>query len=504
MSDDKAFEMLCSSEELVVVEAPAGCGKTYQGAGYANFASEQIDRGRILILTHTHAACAVFAGRTNKNRKKVEIRTIDSFVVTIASVYHNAIGLPQDVAGWANNAGSGGFAAVACKVFGFLNRKPKIASVIATWYPIIICDEHQDTSLDQHSIVMALHRHGSQVRIFGDPMQMIYSTGKQLTTDTQRWDQLKNLGASTKLEIPHRWRDGSTELGEWVQRSRHALLEGRTLDLTDSPGSVRIIQADNEAKRHGDYQLNTKQRWPVDKAIDENDQILVLAAHNDTIRGLNAAFFRRLPIWEGHTRNPLQTLVKGLSGADSAVDVAKLTVKFVDAISVGFTASSHTDRLMQELQEGCVKKTTGKPLLLQNLAKLLISEPSHLGVAAFLSKLRQYINEKQAGFDKIKIDYRHEFADAIRLGQYSTPEDGVAAIRQKRASMRSKPPRRCLSTIHKAKGLECNNAIIMACDGRHFRDDLKSRNLLYVALSRAKNHLTIVISDADPSPIIRI
>jgi len=89
MSDEEVAALLDSNEPLVVVEAPAGCGKTYQGANYARHAATRLNTGHVLILTHTHAACGVFAKETREASRRVEIRTIDSLIVQIATAYHN-------------------------------------------------------------------------------------------------------------------------------------------------------------------------------------------------------------------------------------------------------------------------------------------------------------------------------------------------------------------------------------------------------------------------------
>src|SRR5581483_12178783 len=60
VSDDSVHAALRSDAKLVVVEAPAGCGKTHQGADYARDVAATSNH-RPLILTHTHAACSVFA-----------------------------------------------------------------------------------------------------------------------------------------------------------------------------------------------------------------------------------------------------------------------------------------------------------------------------------------------------------------------------------------------------------------------------------------------------------
>src|SRR3954462_6017547 len=105
MTDAEIAEMLDSTAPLVVIEAPAGCGKTYQGASHARRMAYSSLRGRILILTHTHAACSVFAKETRATGSRVEIRTIDSLIVQIATAYHRQLGLPADPSVWARRAG---------------------------------------------------------------------------------------------------------------------------------------------------------------------------------------------------------------------------------------------------------------------------------------------------------------------------------------------------------------------------------------------------------------
>lgn len=73
-----------------------GCGKTTSGADYAREAALTGVGSRLLILTHTHAACSVFAERTRGVGSGVEIRTIDSIIAHIASAYHIGLGLPAD------------------------------------------------------------------------------------------------------------------------------------------------------------------------------------------------------------------------------------------------------------------------------------------------------------------------------------------------------------------------------------------------------------------------
>jgi DNA helicase-2/ATP-dependent DNA helicase PcrA len=197
---------------LVVVEAPAGCGKTHQGADYARDVAAA-SAGRLLILAHTHAACSVFAERTKTAGSRVEIRTVDSLIGQVAGAYHLGLGLPADTASWARRNREG-YANVALRVAALLKRYPMIAATLARRYPVVICDEHQDCSGDQHAMSMAMLARGSRVRVFGDPMQRIYKE-KPLVGGSPAcdWASLTQAGLFEQLDAPHRWCDGCTQLG---------------------------------------------------------------------------------------------------------------------------------------------------------------------------------------------------------------------------------------------------------------------------------------------------
>lgn len=235
MSDASVRAALRSDHPLVLVEAPAGCGKTYQGADYARELVTTSTRGRPLILTHTHAACSVFAERTSGHRNAIEIRTIDSVIAGIATAYHKGLGLPADTSAWVRRR-ENGYAELAVKVAGLLKRYPMIASSLARRHPSVICDEHQDSSGDQHAVVMALLEQGAKVRVFADPMQKIFS---DKTIDDScppcDWNDLKKVPhAYEELDVPHRWKDSSPALGAWTLAARKTLSSGGVIDLKDA------------------------------------------------------------------------------------------------------------------------------------------------------------------------------------------------------------------------------------------------------------------------------
>src|SRR5262245_17827754 len=190
MSDSRVAEALRSNASLVLVEAPAGCGKTHQAAEYANDLLPTVVPRRLLVLTHTNAACDVFHARTMANGSQVEIRTIDGLVSQIAMAYHRALGLPADVAAWANDQDSSGFDQLAVKVANLLSRAPTIRNALASRYACLICDEHQDSSEAQHQIILHIREAGALARVFGDPMQAIYHGRKNAEAWDRRWAAL--------------------------------------------------------------------------------------------------------------------------------------------------------------------------------------------------------------------------------------------------------------------------------------------------------------------------
>jgi DNA helicase-2/ATP-dependent DNA helicase PcrA len=488
-----------------LVEAPAGCGKTHQAADYArDLATGQLDR--ILILTHTHSACSVFAERTQGGRSRVEIRTIDSLIAQIAIAYHLGLGLPADVPTWARR-NPDGYRHVAIRVAALLNRHPMIAATLARRYPIVICDEHQDCTGDQHALGMAMLDQGARLRVFADPVQRIFKeTPLPGCNPALDWTALaKQADAFEELDTPHRWRSGCADLGRWTLRARAALRSGGKIDLCNNlPASVSIVIAENQARRRMEYQLDPSDRRAIDAFTRSNGSLLILTRYNDTARSLRAFFGRRLPLWEGHTRLALEKLVDAITAAEGECpQLAAAVVEFMNDIGKGFSASAFGDRFEKEVREGCTARSRGKPAMIQALGRFLLAEPDHRGVAKLLARLAE-LKQGDTDFADIEMDHSREFWEAVRLGGFADLDTGFAEITQRRTYVRPTPPDAAISTIHKAKGLECGSVLLVPCDSTTFPDRVEARCLLYVALSRAKDRLMLVISHDNPSPLFLI
>jgi hypothetical protein len=142
------------------------------------------------------------------------------------------------------------------------------------------------------------------------------------------------------------------------------------------------------------------------------------------------------------------------SGAGDPVALAAATVSFLGDVRKGFSPSAFGDDLEREAREGCTAKRLHKPATIQSLARFLVDEPDHHGVAKVFRRVAE-LKGTDPRFAAIETDCRREFLDAVRLGDFETPDAGLAEITSRRTNSRPKPPEKAISIIHKAKGLEC-------------------------------------------------
>ncbi len=384
-----------------------------------------------------------------------------------------------------------------------------IADSLAHRYPVVICDEHQDASADQHAVAMSCYEAGASLRVFGDPMQRIYGSRKNsvILEDNQRWESLKQKAeAFDELDEPHRWSHGSAPLGQWILAARTALRSGGTVDLCGTlPRGVSFIVAENQSqKAHGGYLLAEVDAKPIYALEKATSSLLILTTQNKTVDALRAFFNRRLPIWEGHVRQSLAALVGAVQMHNGdATRITQAVLTFLNRVATGFSASVYGDTLLAEVSGGCVARRRGKPATLQALGQMILDQPDHQGVAKVLVRLKE-LTATDPAFKAVKIDYHREFWDAVRVGRFDDPDEGFAELSRRWAYARPSPPAKAISTVHKAKGLESSDVLIVPCDAQHFGNTPGARCRLYVAMSRATRSLTFVVSRQNRSPLLAL
>src|SRR5262249_17924467 len=83
-------------------------------------------------------------------------------------------------------------------------------------------------------------------------------------------------------------------------------------------------------------------------------------------------------------------------------------VAFMCEVGIGFTPSALGYVFEREIREGCANLRRGKPAKLQKLARLLLAEPDHRGVAAVLGSVAA-LAENDSDVSNVKLDCNKEF-----------------------------------------------------------------------------------------------
>jgi hypothetical protein len=282
------------------------------------------------------------------------------------------------------------------------------------------------------------------------------------------------------------------------------LKTGGRVDLrTGLPPSIEVVYAENQSPQTFEYRLSGRDRRRIDNFERGQSSLLILTHYNDTARSLRSFFNRRIPLWEGYTREALDDLVRAVGGTNDTKALAAAVVDFMGNVGKAFSPSAFGNAFEREVAESCTARRKGKPAKIQDLARLLLQEPNHKGIANVLRQIFE-LSRTDTAFADVKIDCSNEFWDAVRLSEYGDVDTGLAQLTNRRTYSRPTPPDKAVSTIHKAKGLECESVIVLPCDAKAFPDTLEARRLLYVALSRARRNLMLVVSRDHPSPLLLV
>lgn len=187
--DDTRQNVLDFRGSLMLVEGPAGCGKTRLAVQRLRGAidTDMLDDGQKVL-------CASFSRASRCRMKSVintyaagcaeetAVVTFDSFALSILRQYGDVARLSAPVRIRPNAPldecicdGEGchlSFDQVRQRTVELL-RVPAIARACADVYPLVVVDEFQDTGRAHFEILMALHREGARLWAFGDTEQDI-------------------------------------------------------------------------------------------------------------------------------------------------------------------------------------------------------------------------------------------------------------------------------------------------------------------------------------------
>lgn len=484
-------EKLHSDAPVVMIEAAGGCGKTTKAAKYAREAAVRLTSGKVLLLSHTHAACGEFQRKCATLDKKIDVETCDSFCLKAIGAYARPLGLPWPIESHLDRSDRGiPFAALSKKAAELFHRAPTVARAVATHFPVIVLDEHQDASVFQHDVVRLLREiGGSNLRIFGDPMQAIHPASDNGYVD---WNAAwASADATGSLNEPHRWADAA-ELGDWIMACRSALRAGNPICLRDAPACVSANSYNGLAGRERFRDVPVASREVHGFLDGAPGSAAVLTFLGNMAKSTAQAGRWRAPLNEGAQLDELDALIQMMEAqAGNAPGLAGAFLDFLAVIGVGLTADM-SKGLRGRLGASINRERAGgnQAAWLDCLEPIYLS-PDHRGMAVAMRMVR----------DTLPTGYTIRFGDhGWALCAFDRTDD-PRAFRSAlgRIRRRRKWPPQMVSTIHKAKGLEFDHVLLCPVDRHQYPDGVLGARLLYVALSRAKRSIRLVLAGDTPS-----
>lgn len=491
-------EALRSAAPLVVVDAPAGCGKTFEAVGCAiELAAGLRDFQEVLVLAHTNAAVSEFKRRAHRAEARIHATTLDAFALGLVAPYAAALDLPSPLMP-GSRPDEVPFSRLAQIGLELLKRAPSIAAAIAGHYPVVLLDEHQDTRREQHDLSMELGRN-ARVRIFGDPMQAIYGFGGDALVDWEAVADAANF--RTTLVDPQRWAH-APELGGWILAAREALRTGARLPLEMAPPRVRVIRIGNlDDVPNPNFSGVVPAIIPAlrNRLRELEGSIAVLTRSNAHVRGLYSAVRGSLVVQEGVDFGDAQA---ALAAAEAAIgDPAALAIAAVGllestcrGLNADVRSQLRASLLPNRLDRGNRRRIAP---LLDALEPLYATPDLRTWCRAIESVLR-----RPPEWLKVDLPAGPQLLAKLRPQNGERPREALdAAVRHRQ---NAGPPRgSCVSTIHKAKGQEFDHVVLAHCSASPFPDTPDARRLLYVALSRARKSITLLVSGRAPSPLLQ-
>jgi DNA helicase-2/ATP-dependent DNA helicase PcrA len=485
-------QRIAGPEPLLLIEAPAGYGKTQEAVVAASTMSATLPPGcYVLFLTHTNAARHTFNQRMRGGA--AVMKTIHALADEIVDLYAAPLELPRPLQPF---RGQPSFDAMITNAISILERRPEVARGLALRYPVLLVDEYQDCVVDQARLVELIAAAApTRLRLFGDDLQAIY----EFAGDPVDFAALTARHPTVQLTTPWRW-SNQPDMRQFVVDARHALLTGAPIELRHVPTCVTVTVWEGSVP-------SPHQEGHVPACLSAlrtrlGGATAVLTHHNTHALGLR----RKLPghgsYHEGSDHQPAQTMLEHVvAAAGDPQALVALLVRAMEKWGVGMT-KPYRDQIKQICTPNGVEVGNKKRILtFAQLCNDLYAAPT---VNRWLDCLRRVADGGHviAGWKVLRGDQLY-----LLTNLWPSSDDDPTALLQGASHARSArrgSPTKGFMVIHKAKGLQFDEVALPYCCGALFTDDLPSRRRLYVAISRAQRRLHFLVPKDDPTPLLRL
>ncbi|MCW7544799.1 UvrD-helicase domain-containing protein [Aurantimonas litoralis] len=450
------------------VVAPAGYGKTET---IADIVAETTCR--CLLLTHTLAGVDALRKRLREKgvrSDRYQLETIAAWSLRYAAAYPATSGFPQLTTPRGHQ-----WSIVYASKRKLLEGR-SINRVIQASYGLVLVDEYQDCSADQHAVMVLLSELVPTL-IFGDPLQSIFDFGGEAAV---RWheDVLPAFPELYELVTPWRWKNQNNDpLAEWLCNVRAKLSAGKAIDLRKTPNCVRVHHLDEPER----LRALEKKACSHTGLSDTNRLAIIGSKSSERVR---AALAKRV-----HAQNVETIECKDLQTACSTIEATagmdRLT--FVMGLLQGAIVGVNKTPFLRRISEIHAGKQIRKPLTVAEAEALTILSDDKLGpVIALLDEFR-----------KRGRTFRGELIFALRESlQLRCMPDSPSLlecawhVQERRRHAGRRHGYKIVTSTLLAKGLEYENTVI-------FLTEPATKEDIYVALTRASRRIDIVTTDLD-------
>ena len=417
---------------------------------------------------------------------------------------------------------------------------PDVQERYGTSFRHILVDEYQDTNYAQHCIVWQLTRHGANVCVVGDDAQSIYSFRGANLDNMLKFSKLYPDSKLFKLEQNYRSTQTIVEASGTLIDKNHAQIKKKVFSENEQGDKIKVMCAHSDLEESEMvvnrlldlhtfkdvpwremavlYRTNAQSR-PLEEAlrkrglpykiygglsfyqrkevkdviaymrmsVNPNDEEAFKRIINYPARGigqttvgriLSAAMENGVSLWTVLC-NPAEYNLEVNQGALSRLSAFKTLLESFMIDSSTMSADQLVKRIVEEtgiMRELKADNTVEGESRLQNVEELM-------------NNIAQFCKDREEeGNDRCRTtDYLSEVS--LLTDQDNETEDDVEKV--------------TLMTVHAAKGLEFDAVFIVGLEEHLFPSDMsgdderqieEERRLLYVAMTRARKHLTLLFA----------
>jgi DNA helicase-2/ATP-dependent DNA helicase PcrA len=516
-----------SEARLTLVTGGAGTGKTTCAlwAARRTLESQHADLWwRALFLTFSRTAVeqiAVRASRVGEVDNRIEISTFHSFGMRILRAFGPYAGRGRGMPSIQSEAQRKLFGANAelltydelvPAATEILRTSSRIRELAAERWPIVICDEFQDTSDDQWQLLTLLGER-SRLVLLADPHQMIYTFVRGVGIERLRWAELAADVHVPLEEASHRDPTGVVPAMASAVRERdfHNEAVVHAVDI----GALRVREAN-------DANLVATIITEVRAARHNGARSVGIYGHsNEGVARLGAALTEAglahtligIPEAQGEGIAALLVLTRFGLGDATAEEVRVALATFLTACTRGRDAP----HLAMQLAHGGVLPRLFEPLLDALLTTLREARADGMhSVANVAANAWDELGITQGSVPWRRSTYGF-LATVNRLAaRRISTSDALVLLERDVVSLRtgalvSDPSSRSaltgLMNFHQTKGREADAVVLVYRDGDYLanRGDkepfTEPSRVLYVALTRARRAVSVILPP-DPHPLV--